>query len=358
MAKRIVSAEHIVLYRDAQYNTFPSAIKRPDGSVLVGFRQAPDRRAVYGGHQHIDPASRAVTVASADGRIWNGTSKPLFDHFFYGVQDPCLNALADGTIVATFFMWKVFEKGELPERPRDRTVYGQWGARKAGAYAIRSFDGGATWDEPTLFSIPDVAIRGTGVETEDGRLLVPIYRWTENGYEVLVTATVDLGRTWEIEAAIPGCDGYDFLEPLLHRTPSGKLVLFIRTRSANKAPADPESSPLYTTESLDGGKTWSRPVSRAFWSPSPFHALTLQDGSTLLTYGHRYKPYGIRAVLLDAECEQWGEAEEIALRDDGLGMDIGYTSSVQLNDGRVLVTYYYYDTDGVRYIAGTLCELS
>ncbi len=43
------------------------------------------------------------------------------------------------------------------------------------------------------------------------------------------------------------------------------------------------------------------------------------------------------------------------LRDDGLGFDIGYPTSAQLDNGDILVTYYYFNEDkGVRYIAGTL----
>lgn len=356
--KRIEPLEHRIIYKDRQYNTFPSAVKNRDGSYVIGFRQAPDRRSVYGAHGHIDPSSKAVTVWSPDGRSWSETTEPLFDHFYCGVQDPCLNLLADGTIVGTFFMWKVFEKGDLPEQSRDRTVYKDWQARKAGAYTVRSVDGGKTWDRPIEISIPDVAIRGTGVELTGGGLLVPMYRLGENGFDVVVARTDDKGGSWETHAVIGCCDGYDFVEPFLYRTPSGKIMAFIRTRLRSGDTSKENGSPLYTSESLDEGKTWSRPVRRSYRSPSPFHALGLHDGSVLLTYGYRYAPQGIRAVLLDPECERWDDAVETVLREDGGGSDIGYTSSVQLDEQTALVTYYYYDDDGYRYIAGTLCGLS
>lgn len=355
--KRLEPLEHIVIYKDRQYNTFPSAVKKWDGGYIVGFRQAPDRRSVYGSHNHIDPSSKAVTVCSPDGRRWSEETDVLFDHFANGVQDPCLNLLEDGTIVGTFFMWKVFEKSDMPEQPRDRTVYGQWQARKAGAYTIRSVDGGKTWDQPIAISIPDVAIRGTGVELKGCGLLIPMYRLGEEGFEVVAARTGDKGGTWDIQGTIACCDGYDFLEPFFYRTPSGKIVALIRTRLRAGGAAKEQASPLYTSESLDEGKTWSRPAKRSLYSPSPFHALALHDGSVLLTYGYRHAPYGIRAVLLDPECERWDEASEVALRVDGGGQDIGYTSSVQLDEKTVLVTYYYYDEDGCRYIAGTLCGL-
>lgn len=44
--KGLTPREHLVLYKDGQYNTFPSAIKKTDGGgYLVGFRQAPDMAA-------------------------------------------------------------------------------------------------------------------------------------------------------------------------------------------------------------------------------------------------------------------------------------------------------------------------
>jgi sialidase-1 len=75
------------------------------------------------------------------------------------------------------------------------------------------------------------------------------------------------------------------------------------------------------------------------------------------SFGYRYKPYGLRAIMLDSECTDFRIENEVILRDDGLGTDIGYTSSVLLDNGEVLITYYYYDEeDGYRYIAGTICR--
>lgn len=356
----LTPVEHLTIYKDAGYNTFPSVVKRPDGTMLLGFRQAPDRRPAYP-HGHIDPSSKAVTVSSRDGIHWDAAAAVLYDHFLYGVQDPCLNQLRNGTLLATFFMWKVMDPDDAVTRKfRDRNVYGNWLARPAGAHSVRSTDGGKTWDKPVPFPIAG-SIRGNGVEMSDGALLVPLYCPTEDGLSrVHILQTGDQGQTWEECSVIESQDGHHFHEPTLHRTPSGKLVVFTRSLHTLVEPGkEREKSPLYTFESKDNGRTWSPPVRRPFYSPSPFHALGLDNGRILLTYGYRLQPYGIRAIMLDAECERWAEAEETVLREDGLGVDIGYTSAVQLDDGRILVTYYYYDeADGNRYIAATLCEFS
>lgn len=350
---------HIALYKDEQYNSFPSIVTNREGQFIAAFRQAPDRLDSYG-LEHIDPSSKAVIAVSDDGIEWNGRPGILYDDFFYGVQDPCLNVLKDGTVFATIFMWKVADREDAVDRPDyTHTVFGQWKAKAVGAYTLRSSDGGTTWDKPAAVSIANVYIRGNVVEREDGSLLAPFYGYRDGAWRVVVGKTDDRGVSWEEHAIVAPEEGYGFFEPNLYRSPSGKLILFIRCQNSKPEAGDGQSAyPLATSESSDGGITWSAPVKRHFYSPSPFHALRLDSGQVLLTYGYRFRPFGIRAVVLDPECGNLERAEEVVLREDGHGSDIGYTSAVQLKDGRVLVTYYYSEQgERYRYIAGTVCEI-
>jgi sialidase-1 len=89
----------------------------------------------------------------------------------------------------------------------------------------------------------------------------------------------------------------------------------------------------------------------------PLNALRLPDNRVLLTYGYRREPFGIRARILNAECTDFKTAAEIILREDGGGTDIGYTWPVQLDEHRVLVTYYFNIDNGTRHIAGTIVEI-
>jgi hypothetical protein len=85
--------------------------------------------------------------------------------------------------------------------------------------------------------------------------------------------------------------------------------------------------------------------------------MRLNSGNVLLTYGYRYEPFGIHAVVMNAECSNLDDVEELVVRDDGGGYDVGYTSAVQMDNGRILITYYYTLTEsGPWFIAGTLCE--
>jgi hypothetical protein len=353
---------HLTLYRDENYNTFPSAVALNEGGFISVFRQAPDRRQHYG-ISHIDPASKAVAVFSRDGTDWETKPSIVYDDFFYGVQDPCLNKLADGSLLATFFMWKVAEQEDAADQPGySHKVFDRWLGKAKGAYTIRSADGGGTWDKPVPIGIPG-AIRGNCAQLADGSVIAPLYGSIDGLYGVKLVKTSDKGETWSELAVVPGYRGpegeYAFVEPTLFRTDSGRLMLFIRSRKRGIAKEEEHlASPLFTVESEDDGLTWSTPAIRRIYTPSPFHLLRLASGDVVLSYGYRLAPHGIRAVLLDTECRNLDDAEAVVLRDDGAGFDIGYTTAIELADGKVLIIYYYSDgLRSLRYIAGTLCEI-
>lgn len=350
---------HMIVYKDEQYNTFPNVIRNREGLYVAAFRQAPNRLDTYG-MDHIDPSSKGVFVTSSDGIVWSDKAAVLYDDFFYGVQDPCLNLLQDGSLFATLFMLKVADQADAEILGGyTHKAFGQWAAKPVGSYTLRSSDGGKTWDKPLAVDLGDVYIRGNCVQMDDGALLVPLYGSEDGVSRVVVGKTDDLGATWSVHAVIAPEAGYGLFEPNLHRTPSGKLVLFVRCHKVKPESADGVTAyPLVTCESIDGGLTWSHPVRHPYYSPSPFHVLPLADGRVLMSYGYRFRPFGIRAVLLNPECDNLDTAEEVVLREDGHGSDIGYSSAVQLEDGRVLVMYYYsVPGERHRYIAGTVCEI-
>jgi hypothetical protein len=66
--------------------------------------------------------------------------------------------------------------------------------------------------------------------------------------------------------------------------------------------------------------------------------------------------YGIRARLSKDGGHTWGD--EIILRNDGGGRDLGYPRSVQRADGKVVTVYYLWDkkTGPERYIAATIWD--
>lgn len=355
----LVKVKDMIIYKDAGYSSFPNIIKLPDGKLLTAFRYARDMTSMFGKTSHIDPFSKAVFVTSDDqGETWSKEWSLIYDDFYLGIQDPCINLLNDGTIFCTFFSWKVIPAIDTEPQALDVPLYGgQWIGRLGDVFSIRSFDGGATWDKPIPIPGQGQGIRGNSVQMEDGSILQPMYVTPEDTHMSLVALTKDLGKNWETLSVIATSPDCYFREPTLYKTSSGKLVAFIRSEKLTGFTDQRDKYPLFTCESYDGGKTWDNLKEHRIYSPSPFHALQLQSGKTLLTYGHRNQPYGIRALLLDAECENVEPEDEVVLRDDAPGFDIGYTSSIQLDNGDILITYYYYDeSESVRYIGATLCR--
>jgi hypothetical protein len=88
---------------------------------------------------------------------------------------------------------------------------------------------------------------------------------------------------------------------------------------------------------------------------NPPHMVRLRDGRLAMTYGYRSKPFGIRARLSGDDGQTW--SDEIMLRADGGGGDLGYPRTVERPDGK-LVTVYYFNDDAQRerYIGGTIWD--
>lgn len=79
----------------------------------------------------------------------------------------------------------------------------------------------------------------------------------------------------------------------------------------------------------------------------------LPDDRVLLVYGYRHKPYCIRARILNMGCTDYDTAEEIVLRTDGGGSDLGYPWATLIDEN----TYYYNIGNGTRHNAGTMLEI-
>jgi len=170
-----------------------------------------------------------------------------------------------------------------------------------------------------------------------------------NAHPVVLESS-DGGRSWVRagEIANPG-NGVRVGETGLYAASDGRLIAFMRSA---------RSGSLFTSESVDAGRTWSPPRRRDIFG-HPFHPLPLDDGLIFLAYGHRREPFGIRARVLREEDLSPVDGGEIVLRDDGGNQDIGYPWSVRLDDRRVLTVYYFNTADdAARRIEGTVTELA
>ena len=359
----------IVIYKDKRYySTFPNIIKTQDGKLMVSFRQAPHRLDTYGDITHGDPASKGVFITSKDnGQTWDKDVKIVYDHFFYGVQEPCMNCLKDGTILATFFMWKF---GEVIDYPNATYLmhagYYEHAMFLKDSFTTRSHDNGKTWDKPIkidYFGKESLnTVRGNAIELNDGSILLAVsgYHDDFDKRDNSIIKSKDNGKTWELVNRIPIQKNLYFVEPNLFKTKSGKIVCTLRTQALNDKrniydDGNMDMAHMHYVVSYDEGKTFSTPKKTPYSSPSPFEAIQLKSGNVLMTYGHRYSPYGIKAILLDEEMNNIESAKEMQIRDCCINHDLGYTKSVQLPNDDILVVYYMYDKeDNIRHIEGTI----
>ena len=351
----------VVIYRDSMYySAFPSVVKLNDGRLMVAFRRAPNHQVMgFDRYSHIDLNSQLVSVTSDDGGItWSAEPRLMFAHPFGGSQDPCMLKLNNGDILCTSYLWVQLGKNLLEEY--HGRVVGDGNYTFAGGYLIRSTDDGKTWKGPldpgsplpvehrtTMLGKMPLYNRGALYQGIDGTIYWAVACDNPHGgFSVYLVESKDNGNTWQYCSTIADDPKISFNETSIIQTPRGNLVAFMRSFDLDDHAC--------MARSTDGGKsfTW---FDMGFQG-HPLNALQLPDGRWLLTYGYRHEPYGIRARIMDSECEMW--SDEIVLRIDGGSTDLGYSWPVLLDDHHALVVYYfnYEGSKGTRGIEGTILE--
>lgn len=354
----------IVIYKDTMfYSSFPSIDKSATGELLVGFRRAPDRRMMMGyrGRYHVDPNSYLMMMRSADGEKWETPPILMYAHPFGGSQDPGLFTLRDGTILCTSICWTFIEPEGIVHL-KQPFITTEVGGILFGGYLIRSTDNGRTWGEPiyppalspnynAIGQLMPSHNRGSLCEDKNGRVFWIVSSNDEflKKWSTHLLISDDKGLSWRYSCPVATDEKVSFNETSIFETPKGDLVAFMRT-------ADLDDHACIA-RSTDGGKSFTQWEDMGFQG-HPLHALKLHDGRVLLSYGYRHEPFGIRARILNPECTDFKTAPEIILRDDGGNQDLGYPWSVQLDENRVLVVYYFHYANDTRFIGGTILQIN
>ena len=117
----------------------------------------------------------------------------------------------------------------------------------------------------------------------------------------------------------------------------GKVIVHIRVQGGNGV------FTIYQSESCDGGKTFTKPHRLlAEKGGSPAHIIN-DKGTLISTYGYRNMPYGIRAMFSKDGGKTWDTDNDIYI--NGVDRDMGYPSTVELNDGSLLTVFYAHETE-------------
>ena len=359
--------QQITILRDeTQYYITPWLTRLSNGDLLVTAREAHARNKEQRGH--VDPTARGVYVRSRDGgKTWS--TKRVFDdqtYRFSETQDVPVTQLSDGSLLVNMYSWAVspLPTSFLADSHRffSSTFEGEW--------TVRSTDDGNTWSQRRPVKpagIPPISARVPPLELPDHTLVMAVYdegpkRSGLDWSRCWLIRSSDMGTTWGSPSLMAEDPEYrrNFEEPSLTRLRNGKLISMIRI-TTGVSPLWPASKEgyLWQTESSDDGHTWSKPFKTNIWG-HPAEIVELRDGRLLCVYGYRRAPFGVRASLSKDGGKTWDVSKEIVLRSDGGSGDLGYPSSVQFEDGRVLTVYWInHEKNGdpqseARYVAGTI----
>lgn len=314
------------------YHGWPTLTRTEKGELIVvwsGRREA-----------HVCPFGTVEMMTSRDdGASWTFPRTvydgPIDDRDA-GVLETANGILIVTTFTSLAYAPMVAEGGSKAKDPawlavHHRITDEETRGGELGCWCFRSTDGGLSFSGriDTIVNSPHGPC-----QLADGRLLYAGKElWTDEK-RIGVSVSSDDGETWEWLAEIPTREGdavKEYHELHAVQCASGKIIVQIRNHNAaNKGET-------LQSESTDGGKTWTVPHPIGVWG-LPSHLLRLRDGRLLMTYGHRRKPFGNQARVSTDEGATWSEPVEIS--GDGIGGDLGYPSTVELEDGGFVSVWY------------------
>ncbi len=339
-----VQSTRVISQQPTLYHGWPTLARRRNGELLV---------VCSGGREtHVCPFGRVEMMRSHDqGQTWTWP-RVLLDSAIDD-RDAGVLETAKGSLLVTTFSSLAYEPvlaqaekkaeaagGEIADWPKERLR--RWRAardridaaarqKELGVWMLRSTDGGITWSP--RYDCKVDSPHGP-IQLADGRLLYAGKELWSGQRRIGVCVSDDDGQSWSWLAAIPtrqGDDHKNYHELHAVEAADGRIVCHVRNH--NRANA----GETLQCESSDGGQTWSAPRSIGVWG-LPSHLLRLKDGRLLMSYGHRRKPFGVQARLSDDDGRTWSDAMIIA--GDGVAGDLGYPSSVELDDGKLLTVWY------------------
>lgn len=324
------------------YCGWPTLTRLSDGQLMLVWSG--------GRESHVCPFGRVESMRSRDnGETWTWP-RTLLDG---GIDDRDAGIVqtTQGSILVTTFTSLAYEEYTLKKvLRRDKDAADAWPEERLqrwlgvhnrlteperknelGQWMIRSTDGGITWSAryPTIVNSPHGPI-----QLSDGRLLYAGKRLWTQGREMGVCESRDDGQTWKWLAGIPtrnGDQSRNYHE--LHAAELGDGRIIAHIRNQNKS----HDRETLQTESNDGGKTWTVPHSIGVWG-LPSFLTKLADGRLMMSYGYRRKPFGNQARVSEDGGRTW--SQPVVISDDGAGGDLGYPSTVQLEDGSLITVWY------------------
>ena len=263
--------------------------------------------------------------------------------------------------------------------------------------AVRSLDGGKTWEAPIVIVDTEVDDRNPAVgQAPDGTVILAYHAqgsYNEDGswsrdlrrVQMRVTRSHDGGATWETSqpldyAPMEKHSAYGRICTLTDGTMllpiyggaieetegTGDCAYILRSRDNGQTWEEPtliaagynetglivlpdgdlvaamrsgdQRARLSVSRSVDAGVTWTEPIPVTNDREHPADLTLLSNGWVILFFGVRHEPFGVGALVSKDSGRTWDERKLIVC--DNLGdNDLGYPSTVKM--GEQLVTAYY-----------------
>jgi hypothetical protein len=251
------------------------------------------------------------------------------------VRNPAFGTDTNGNLVAAY--WKAslhyYDPSETGMRPN--TVHRVKPVDIPDMFIVKSQDG-KVWDAPRPYKSPILGYcspYGQIVSDEEGTLYMCVYGTLRELIEgIRLSSTLirsyDNGETWGDETLL----GHGYNETAYAFLPNGTLYAVSRS----------DENSLFTLFSKDKGRTWTDPKSLTRALEHPACLTVLHSGNLLLTFGRRVRPMGCGALISRDNGQSWDFDKEVLLAGDGIeNFDLGYPSTVQLEDGTIVTALYY-----------------
>lgn len=306
---------------------FPVLVKTGPQALAVVYRT---------GGPHVGISATLAVSTSTDGGVsWSDPVEiqPRWDDN----RNPAFGANGRGELIVAY--WKARLQAYEEDAGGRGLHYSPRDERRQVApatFICASADNGLTWGEPQPYISEHLSLAspyGRIVRSPDGALLMCVYGSARTPKEGCRDLTVlarsrDEGRTWGDETVV----AWGYNETSYALLPTGSLVAAARSESGHVA----------VLHSDDAGYSWGQPVQVTRDGEHPADLTWLQSGRLLLTFGRRIRPMGCGLLFSDDGGRTWDREREVLLAGDGVeNTDLGYPSTVQLDDGYLVTALYY-----------------
>jgi len=355
---REIPAHRVALGAADDYK--PSMTLMPDGELIMVADRAVGN-VVDATFQDTTPLWRSKD----DGLTW---SDPVILEDAPG-KETFISSTSKGTLFMTCHVGPWHKEYECDDKGYYSKIY-------------RSADRGKTWhctkvklNEQEILAIGATVDSGgtctdrAPVEMADGSLILGVtYDNSQGGY---LWRSTDDGVTWDTTQKITICGWYHNADGFFSNsdtilTESGKLFHNVRVGEPSRMTALHDGRAFHsahdhydrtlTSESIDGGVTWSALRDFGDYGLMYCHFLRLRDGRHLMTYTQRgvTHPVGLRAMLNYDDCKSWDHDNDQIILEGftpwGALSGGGFGNTLEMADGTLVSCYSYRGVDSKTHV--------